>query len=157
VSKVLNAEAQSQLQPYYRVTDGDGKEVKETFYHHALRQVSENILVGIEEPEKFIIQKILDDRTKKDTTGRARKYLLIKWQGFKEPTWEPYSVIKNDVPKQVANYEKNKGGKQKSNDMDEDDQPQPRPPAPTQKPKGRQTANSTKGRRIQPSRKAKNN
>jgi hypothetical protein len=77
VSKVLKyAKAQSQLQPYYRVTDTEGKEVKENFYHHALRKVNDNILVGVEEPEKFVIQKILDDMKKKDTTGRARKYLL---------------------------------------------------------------------------------
>lgn len=125
VSKVKNAKAQSQLQPVYRVMDEQGKEVKEDFYHHALRKVNANVLVGVQEPEKFVIQKILDEKKKKDNTGKYRRYLLIKWKGYKEPTFEPYSVIQNDVPKMVANYEKTKGSKPVSKPQNPPDQPVP--------------------------------
>ena len=48
----------------------------------------------------YYVQEILDHKTEK-----KRKYYLVKWKGFKEPTWEPIKIIKEDVPEYVAEYE----------------------------------------------------
>ena len=47
----------------------------------------------------------IKDRTI-DVNGIKRKELLIKWKGYKEPTYELYSVMKVEIPKLVKQYEK---------------------------------------------------
>jgi hypothetical protein len=50
--------------------------------------------------DEYVVEKILDHRP----TGRVRKlplskyFFLVKWVDFEEPTWEPYSGIKNLEP-----------------------------------------------------------
>ena len=50
--------------------------------------------------DEYVVEKIIDHRP----PGNIRKqpiskyYFLVKWEDFDEPTWEPYSGIKNLEP-----------------------------------------------------------
>jgi hypothetical protein len=149
VAKVKMPKGESALQPSYRIADKEGKEVKEDYYHNDLRKVNENILVNVDQPELFVVQKIIDDKS-----VDKRRFLLVKFKDEKQAIWQPFEVIRNDVPKMVKQYlDKKKGEKEKKqspSNPPSDDAPPPPP-----KPKGRQTNNSNQGRRIQPSRQAK--
>ena len=59
-----------------------------------------------EDNDVYVVSEILDEKGK----GNNRE-LLIKWKGYKVPTWEKYKSIFNDVPEMVKQYEKNKGKK----------------------------------------------
>lgn len=48
------------------------------------------------ENEKYLVQKIV--------SKKGNQY-QIKWVGYKEPTWEPVSVIKKDVPRMADEFE----------------------------------------------------
>ena len=105
ISKVFNPKKNTVLQPKYKIKTLDNKEVNEFFFHNDLRVINKDILKKTTIPEKFIVQKILDDRTI-DVNGIKRKELLIKWKGYKEPTYELYSVMKVEIPKLVKQYDK---------------------------------------------------
>ena len=105
ISKVFNPKKSTVLQPKYKIKTLDNKEVNEFFFHNDLRVINKDILKKTTIPEKFIVQKILEDRTI-NVNGIKRKELLIKWKGYKEPTYELYSVMKVEIPKLVKQYEK---------------------------------------------------
>ncbi len=48
----------------------------------------------------WIVEKIIDKRKLNN-----RLQLKVKWKGFKQPTWEPRSVINKDVPELVKEFE----------------------------------------------------
>ncbi len=52
-------------------------------------------------PEIYKVEKILE---KKKIKGVWK--LLVQWVGYKEPTWETFSKIKEDIPDMVADFEK---------------------------------------------------
>jgi len=133
IAKVRIPKGESALQPSYRIEDDEGEEVKENYYHNDLRKVNENILVKVDQPELFIVQKIIDDKT-----VDRRRFLLVKFKDEKQAIWQPFEVIQKDVPKMVKQYldRKKLGPKPKK--------PEPEPPKQASKPKGRQTANSNK-------------
>ncbi len=61
----------------YRIKDFDDKVIEGTFYEQEFqksKQVEENI---------FRVEKMLRTRTK-----NGRKEVLVKWAGYKDPTWE---------------------------------------------------------------------
>jgi hypothetical protein len=41
-------------------------------------------------PEGFIVESFLE-------LDEKNKKILVKWLGFKEPSWEPYENMKNDL------------------------------------------------------------
>jgi hypothetical protein len=43
-----------------------------------------------------------------DALGRNRKHYLVKYKDDKTPSWQPASIMKADVSKIVARYEKDK-------------------------------------------------
>ena len=66
----------------YRIKDFDDKLIEGTFYEQELqksKQVEENI---------FRVEKMLRTRTR-----NGRKEVLVKWAGYKDPTWEPEKNI----------------------------------------------------------------
>ena len=105
ISQVLNPKKNTVLQPKYKIKTLDNKQINEFFFHNDLRVINKDILKKTTIPEKFIVQKILEDRTI-NVNGIKRKELLIKWKGYKEPTYELYSVMKVEIPKLVKQYEK---------------------------------------------------
>lgn len=53
-------------------------------------------------PTKFIIDKIIGDKIIK-----GQKMALVKWKGYKDPTYESYDQIKKDSPQSISDYENN--------------------------------------------------
>jgi hypothetical protein len=49
--------------------------------------------------EKYDIEKILDDRYSEEN-----QEVLVQWKGFDEPSWEPESIIREDVPEMLEQY-----------------------------------------------------
>jgi AAA+ superfamily predicted ATPase len=49
---------------------------------------------------EYVVEKVLDQRG----SGKHRR-LLVKWEGCKKPTWEPYHNMVKDVPSLVAAFE----------------------------------------------------
>ena len=45
----------------------------------------ESELTSVDEPELFVIEKVL--RSKKDNKKRGGKMVLVKWKGYKNPSW----------------------------------------------------------------------
>ena len=50
--------------------------------------------------ERFIVERILD---KKRMKGHV--YYKVKWQNYKKPTWEPRTVLIEDIPQMIRDYE----------------------------------------------------
>jgi len=59
--------------------------------------------------ERWTFEEILDHRWTKDPKWRGKIDVLIKWEGYEEPTWEPMENIKKDDPVTLAGYAKSKG------------------------------------------------
>lgn len=55
--------------------------------------------------ETYHVQEILEHKTEK-----KKKFYLVKWKGFADPTWEPANIIKQDVPDVVKEYEQSLKG-----------------------------------------------
>ena len=56
-----------------------------------------------EDKDKWVLENILNHKWGKGE--RKNKIdLLIKWEGFDEPSWEPMEVIKEDDPVMPAKY-----------------------------------------------------
>lgn len=56
---------------------------------------------------RYEVESILDKRTTRATRGkRAGVEYLIKWRGYKKPSWHDARTIKQDVPTLVREYEK---------------------------------------------------
>lgn len=108
IIKVKKPRGESSLQPIYKLENKEGEKIDDEFYHGDLIAINPNVMVDMKIPEKFIVQKIIEEKTMKDITGRQRKYYLIKWKGYKEPTYELASIIKTDVPKIVKAFESKK-------------------------------------------------
>ena len=56
----------------------------------------------------WIFEDILDHRWTKDPKRKGRIDVLIKWEGYEEPTWEPMENIKKDDPVTLAKYAENR-------------------------------------------------
>ena len=52
--------------------------------------------------EQSVIKKIVQIKKKGGV-----KYVLVKWVGYKDPTWEPYKSIKADQPMLIMEFEAN--------------------------------------------------
>ena len=52
--------------------------------------------------DRFIVERLLDRKKMK-----GRIYFKVKWQGYAKPTWEPRSVLIQDIPGMVHDYETN--------------------------------------------------
>ena len=50
--------------------------------------------------DEYVVEKIIDHKPKgaKRSLPLSKYYFLVKWEDFEEPTWEPYSGIKNLEP-----------------------------------------------------------
>ena len=97
----------------YRLNTPPG--VHDVFHTRLLRPASSDPLPGqiISEPQplgllidgepEYEVEAILDQKTGR---GRKRKY-LVKWKGYTQPTWEPYSFVKELAA--LDTWEANKG------------------------------------------------
>lgn len=54
--------------------------------------------------ERWIIEAILGRKTEYHLHGIYKDLLLIKWQSFDQPTWEPFRTIFEDVPEMVLDF-----------------------------------------------------
>ena len=119
IVKVYKANKDSVLQPSYQIKNSNGIIIKERFYHNDLLVLKGKSLKDVEQPEKFIVQNIIDAKVEKNTVDRYERYVKIKWEGYKlsEATWEPYSVIKADVPKKLSKWEKESNVKWEKNNV----------------------------------------
>lgn len=105
IDKTLRPKSESTLQPKYTIrTYEDNKRIEGFFYRNDLREVSPDLLEKIQQEPKFIVQKLLDIKNFKEN-GVVQRKVLVKWDGYKEPSWEYYGVIKEDTPKLLKNLE----------------------------------------------------
>lgn len=99
--------------PLY-LLDGDRGKTKFDYQHYTRNQLQvvhddeeapdgELVIRSKNVPKTYRIQKILGEKLIK-----GKKFLLIKWKGFKEETYEPYENIKSDQPVLVNEYENSK-------------------------------------------------
>ena len=71
----------SKIPPMYSIEDSTGEEIKGSFY--------ESEMVKTQQKEDvYLIEKVIE--TKKIN---GKKMALVKWLGYKEPTWEPEKSI----------------------------------------------------------------
>ena len=56
--------------------------------------------IAAQDLDEFVVEKILDHKPIGDTRKQplSKYHFLVKWEDFNEPTWEPYSGIKNLEP-----------------------------------------------------------
>jgi hypothetical protein len=108
IVKVKKPKGESALQPVYKLENMDGKKIDDDFYHNDLSPINANVIIDMQVPELFIVQKILKDKMMVDALGRNRKHYLVKYKDDKQASWQPASIMKADVPKIVARYEKDK-------------------------------------------------
>ncbi len=52
--------------------------------------------------QRWIVEEILDDRTR---SGNVEYF--VKWSGYPDPTWEPSSVLEEDIPDLIRHYKAN--------------------------------------------------
>jgi len=108
--RVRKPKSDTVLQPGYQIETLSGTKVREIFFHNDLLVVQPSS-VSVTAPEKFIVQRILEESNKKDDkTSKVIRMLLVKWKGYAEATWEPFSSIEADVPKMVKRFLQDKAG-----------------------------------------------
>jgi hypothetical protein len=90
----------SVYKPSYKISNADGIVFKELFYDADL-QLVRGLEGRIEQPEKFIISKLI-----KLVMKNKKPYYLVKWRNENEPTLEPRENLLKDVPKLLAKFEK---------------------------------------------------
>jgi hypothetical protein len=93
----------------YRVAFDNGKQ-RTYEYHDIIEMVNHDDEDGV---ERWTYEKILDHRSSPDKGRKGKIDVLIKWEGYEDPTWEPMEVIKCDDPVTLAKYaeERNLTGK----------------------------------------------
>jgi hypothetical protein len=59
--------------------------------------------IAAQDLDEYVVDKILDHKPSGSTRKQplSKYYFLVKWEDFDEPTWEPYSGIKNLEPLDV--------------------------------------------------------
>ena len=62
-----------------------------------------------DEVERWTFDKILAHITNKKPKLRGQIDVLVKWEGYTEPSWEPMKVIQKDDPITLAKYAQDKG------------------------------------------------
>ena len=67
----------------YKIKDYENNEINGSFYENELQLTKQK-------DDIYLIENILDEKTIK-----KKKYYLVKWLGYKTPTWEPSENIKN--------------------------------------------------------------
>jgi hypothetical protein len=57
-------------------------------------------MLSKEKEEKYEVDRIINEKS-----INKKKYLLIKWKGYKidQATWEPYDIVKKDLGEVVFN------------------------------------------------------
>ena len=51
--------------------------------------------------KEYIVEKLVNIRV----NNEGEKQVSVKWQGYRHPTWEPYSAIQNQLPELMAKLE----------------------------------------------------
>ena len=56
--------------------------------------------IAAQDLDEFVVQEIIGHKPSGETRTipLSKYYFLVKWEGFSDPTWEPYSGIKNIEP-----------------------------------------------------------
>lgn len=106
IVKIINPKDKGNLQPKYIIKQyPDGNIISQYYYYNDIKKVNPDTIQNINQPEKYIIQKIVDYKKVKNKGG-SKEYLLIKWKGYdkKFNTWEPLQVIQLDAPKLVKQF-----------------------------------------------------
>ena len=55
-----------------------------------------------DDEERWIFEKIISHRWSPTSTGKID--VLVKWEGYEEPSWEPMEIMKKDDPVTLAKY-----------------------------------------------------
>ena len=106
--RIINIDLLPGNPPLYQVQNITNKNIPKVRYtKNNLRHVQgpqkapKGRVIFSDEPEQFVIEKILDDRMKNN-----KKEYLIKWKGYskKEATWEPSAKINKSAPVLVREY-----------------------------------------------------
>ncbi len=100
VVEVIIPRSLSVFRPSYKVIDKDGTKFKEIFYDNDLQLIIETEGL-LKSPDKYTISKIINFVIKDNKPG-----YMVKWRGYKEPTWEPRDALMKDLPKIVAKFDK---------------------------------------------------
>lgn len=105
ITRVFMPKKASVLQPKYKIKPLDkNEEIPEFFYHNDLRVIDKDMLKKTTMPEKFVVQKIIKQKEVEEN-GIVRKKLLVKFKGIRQAEWQPYEVMKVDVPLLVKRFE----------------------------------------------------
>ncbi|DAC81777.1 TPA_asm: integrase [Monosiga MELD virus 2] len=89
----------------FRIIDPETKKpFKDIFYANDVQKIEE-VHNKIAEPEKYVISKIIRPVMRKIRTKYV-KYYEVKWKGYSRTTLEPRSELEKDVPKILANADK---------------------------------------------------
>jgi hypothetical protein len=84
----------------YRVQFKDGK--NRTYdYEELINKINKD---DEDDTDRWNYEAILDHKRSKIQGRQGRIDVLIKWEGYEEPTWEPIEVIKADDPVTLAGY-----------------------------------------------------
>ena len=54
--------------------------------------------------DRYQISKIIEFKIKNKIPG-----YIVKWKGYKEPTWEPRNILIEDVPKLIKKFDEDNG------------------------------------------------
>ncbi|GAB7336928.1 hypothetical protein MBLNU13_g01770t1 [Cladosporium sp. NU13] len=96
------------LSPVSVRLSGIPKNIHPVFHPDLLRLASQDPLPGqesddkqpdpvlIESHEEYLVEEILCARTKKRGRGQRRE-VLVKWAGYREPTWEPVEELSDNA------------------------------------------------------------
>jgi hypothetical protein len=62
--------------------------------------VHEMAKLAAQDLDEYVVEKILDHRPNGEVRSvpLSKYFFLVKWEEFEEPTWEPYSGVKNLEP-----------------------------------------------------------
>ena len=104
--KVLKGYIETRLKNNtYRVEFENGKQ-KTYDYEELINMLTKD---QEEDTERWTFDKILKHRRSKDRNRRSKYDILIKWEGYDEPTWEPMEILKQDDPVTIAKYAEDNG------------------------------------------------
>ena len=92
--------------PSYYVADiNNGEIINKKYYENDLLLIpGKNVKNKININERYEISKILEFKIKNKIPG-----YIVKWKGYKEPTWEPRNILIEDVPKLIKKFDEDNG------------------------------------------------
>ena len=85
---------------HYRLELANGKQ-RIIEYNQLINMINKD---EEEDVERWTYESIDAHRWSKDPNRKGKVDVLISWEGYEEPTWEPMEIIKKDDPVTLAKY-----------------------------------------------------